>query len=627
MLLSPADASGYSVRTLAPLRWRAAGGPCETVDRQSVGTVRPCARCSRARSASTTARRRWRAIPSVVPDLAHARGGQVNGLCGAAVPGVLWLTTGPQYGQVWFTVELHDTEPPVGDGWEEVVEVSFTSATAEVHLLGWGGGSSDRLDVGPGDWRVRYCLTEMDDAPSRMPAPRGEPPLDRYLLQFWPAEPAPDRVVRQTSAAAADWHRVAAETAPPPPPPTPEEIRAAEEEEQRRRREARRRWEVEQHWSGRAPSERLRTVGGNVCFWRSATGTSWTTSIRRVPRSSGRSRCGPLARRARRPASPRSTGLRPAWMRWIGARACRRRSTTRLRRSSGSAVAGAGRRGSSSPYSGWSRGRNRRGSIPATPPCLRSGQPPTRTRCGRRSTRSPARRPRTGPTPRPCTRAFARASRGAPSPVDGSRCCRRRRSQGHAARPGCGRAGAGIVGRGPPTWRPRRQMPCSLGVTEGTRTPDLQGHNLGAVAGGKRSRPSCTGSDLRQVRVAADVDPRAPKATGKGVGAGMLPSDRTGRLANLRLCRHGCVTLVEADTGTSTGSGRRSSSPATASRGTSCGSPPTTVTATAGAASAAPGAPAAGDGRRARRRRCPMTCARPGSAGCWPRRSPSSPPR
>ncbi len=204
--------------------------------------------------------------PSVVPDLAHARGGQVNGLCGAAVPGVLWLTTGPQYGQVWFTVELHDTEPPVGDGWEEVVEVSFTSATAEVHLLGWGGGSSDRLDVGPGDWRVRYCLTEMDDAPSRMPAPRGEPPLDRYLLQFWPAEPAPDRVVRQTSAAAADWHRVAAETAPPPPPPTPEEIRAAEEEEQRRRREARRRWEVEQHWSGRAPSERLRTVGGNVLF-------------------------------------------------------------------------------------------------------------------------------------------------------------------------------------------------------------------------------------------------------------------------------------------------------------------------------------------------------------------------
>jgi hypothetical protein len=69
----------------------------------------------------------------------------------------------------------------------------------------------------------------------------------------------------------------------------------------------------------------------------------------------------------------------------------------------------------------------------------------------------------------------------------------------------------------------RRQTPCSLGVTEGTRTPDLQGHNLGAVAGGSRSRPWDTGSDLRQIQVAADVDPGAPKATGEGVGAGMLP--------------------------------------------------------------------------------------------------------
>jgi hypothetical protein len=30
--------------------------------------------------------------------------------------------------------------------------------------------------------------------------------LDRYLLQFWPADPAPDAVVRQSSDIAAYWH-------------------------------------------------------------------------------------------------------------------------------------------------------------------------------------------------------------------------------------------------------------------------------------------------------------------------------------------------------------------------------------------------------------------------------------
>ena len=32
---------------------------------------------------------------------------------------------------------------------------------------------------------------------------------DRYLLQLWPAEPAPDAVVREGSEIAAYWHGVA----------------------------------------------------------------------------------------------------------------------------------------------------------------------------------------------------------------------------------------------------------------------------------------------------------------------------------------------------------------------------------------------------------------------------------
>ena len=34
-----------------------------------------------------------------------------------------------------------------------------------------------------------------------------EPVVDRFLLQFWPAEPRPDAVVRQTSDTAAYWHQ------------------------------------------------------------------------------------------------------------------------------------------------------------------------------------------------------------------------------------------------------------------------------------------------------------------------------------------------------------------------------------------------------------------------------------
>lgn len=45
-----------------------------------------------------------------------------------------------------------DLEP----GWEDVVEVSLTTTTAQMTLLGWGGGSADDLDLGAnGTFRLR----------------------------------------------------------------------------------------------------------------------------------------------------------------------------------------------------------------------------------------------------------------------------------------------------------------------------------------------------------------------------------------------------------------------------------------------------------------------------------------
>ncbi|MFW6691914.1 hypothetical protein [Streptomyces sp. MAR4 CNX-425] len=221
------------------------------------------------------------------------RAGQRNGLCGAAVPGHLLLTTGTHTGRVGLTVEVHEAEPPVGKRWEEVVEVSFRPASPRMSLFPWGDGELCAAELAETDHRVRYCARGMDAAADAEAAdveddlsganqdqdhdqdhhPAADPkaaladvapPADHYLLQFWPAPPAPERIVRETSRRAAYWHRVARKL---PAPPTPGNLAAAE----RREREAKERehegahgWAERQRWGGRIPGARVRAVGGNV---------------------------------------------------------------------------------------------------------------------------------------------------------------------------------------------------------------------------------------------------------------------------------------------------------------------------------------------------------------------------
>ena len=141
-----------------------------------------------------------------VPGLEGAFAGQVNGICGAAVPYGLFLITGSHTGAVGFRVELHEAPPRLDEGWEDVVEVSFRPATAEVALLDWDGQSYP-IDLEPTDYRVRYCASGMDEAREHDTRRGDEPMLDRYLLQFWPAPPAPDRVLKQASETATSEHR------------------------------------------------------------------------------------------------------------------------------------------------------------------------------------------------------------------------------------------------------------------------------------------------------------------------------------------------------------------------------------------------------------------------------------
>lgn len=191
-------------------------------------------------------------------------GGQENGICGAAEPGYLFLTTGMHSGQVGLTVEIHDTAPPLDDYWEDIVEVSFTPETEMVCVSQWGSVAACEFDLPTTPHRVRYCATGMDAGNEENVVFAGEPVVDYYLLQFWPAPEQPDRVLKQTSNLAAYWH---AEASRQPPPPTSEEraeaARRAVEEERLRRREAARQYELAV-WGGREPSDRLRTIRGNV---------------------------------------------------------------------------------------------------------------------------------------------------------------------------------------------------------------------------------------------------------------------------------------------------------------------------------------------------------------------------
>ncbi|WP_067474723.1 hypothetical protein [Actinomadura hibisca] len=199
-----------------------------------------------------------------VHGLSAAFAGQTSGLCGAAVPGFLWLMTGLHTGAVGFTVEVHEHAPELDPAWEDVVEVSFRPQTSTTFLELWGGEGFWDLGLEETDHRVRYCAQGMDEARD-LDTRMDEPQADHYLLQFWPAPPEPDRVVRQTSDAAAYWHRHAREL---PPPPTAAERAAAERAEAKRQaraerkradQEERRKSELRE-WGGRSPTEALRAA-------------------------------------------------------------------------------------------------------------------------------------------------------------------------------------------------------------------------------------------------------------------------------------------------------------------------------------------------------------------------------
>ncbi|XGV98084.1 MAG: hypothetical protein ACAF41_03920 [Leptolyngbya sp. BL-A-14] len=132
--------------------------------------------------------------------------GQTNGLCGAALPGVLFLITGLHTGGVSFTLDVLSVQPPLDDSWEEIVEVAFTPGLGKVSLTDWTATQVCDIPLLKEPYRVRYCARNMDLGDEVDTLMENEPIVDFYSLAFWLADPAPDTVIKQTSQKAAYWH-------------------------------------------------------------------------------------------------------------------------------------------------------------------------------------------------------------------------------------------------------------------------------------------------------------------------------------------------------------------------------------------------------------------------------------
>lgn len=133
------------------------------------------------------------------PELDSAFHGQSNGLCGAGVPGALYLVTGLHTGPVSIQLSATSSTPELTDEWEDVVEVSFVVSGGDAAIVTWAGESAIPFHLDPATYRVRYAARGLDPADEAMTVPLETDTIDHYALWFWPAEFEPDAVVRSTS--------------------------------------------------------------------------------------------------------------------------------------------------------------------------------------------------------------------------------------------------------------------------------------------------------------------------------------------------------------------------------------------------------------------------------------------
>lgn len=125
---------------------------------------------------------------------------RVTGLLALDEPGTVAMFTGTHTGPVPLTVTLHEVEPPVGEDWQDVAEVPWECDGTPAAV--WAFETGAQLETLPaGTYRVRWSASGVDAAHDLTRSP-GDPVVDRYALDLWPAPVAPPRLLRRTAVRA-----------------------------------------------------------------------------------------------------------------------------------------------------------------------------------------------------------------------------------------------------------------------------------------------------------------------------------------------------------------------------------------------------------------------------------------
>lgn len=145
-------------------------------------------------------------------------------------PGMVIIFTGIHTGDARLTVEARNGPPTEvsAEAWDEIVEVSFDASIGRMAVSALGDDVTDPFPilthVGAGSYRARVHArgrdTDIDGTVFE--------PVEDYLIQIWPAPPAPQRIYKQTDRYGAELRSTDQDETPAlqPPPPTLEDQRA-----------------------------------------------------------------------------------------------------------------------------------------------------------------------------------------------------------------------------------------------------------------------------------------------------------------------------------------------------------------------------------------------------------------
>lgn len=159
-------------------------------------------------------------------------GSWANGLVRAMSIGA-WIATGVSLGYVRVTAIAAASRPETIDpgSWDEIVDVSVYSPHGDLRVSSLEYGPVSALPVlsphGPGTYRLRVHVRGRDMRRDRVQ----NAPTEDYLLISWPAEAAPEVIIRLTDVTGFELRLSASQV--PPVPRHPPQLSPQRRREQR----------------------------------------------------------------------------------------------------------------------------------------------------------------------------------------------------------------------------------------------------------------------------------------------------------------------------------------------------------------------------------------------------------